>query len=99
METVAETAISTFIPVAINQISPTLNCDIFANANTVHINLNSANFKNASATIYDLNGRQILEQELSNGNNSILVNNVPVGMYIVNVLSENQLKSETVFIQ
>ena len=99
METVAETAISTFIPVAINQISPTLNCDIFANANTVHINLNSANFKNASATIYDLNGRQILEQELTNGNNSILVNNVPAGMYIVNVFSENQLKSETVFIQ
>ena len=99
LETVAETAISTFIPVAINQISPTLNCDIFANANTVHINLNSANFKNASATIYDLNGRQILEQELSNGNNRILVDNVPAGMYIVYVICENQTKSETILLQ
>ena len=99
LETVAETAISTFIPVAINQISPTLNCDIFANANTVHINLNSANFKTASATIYDLNGRQILEQELSNGNNRILVDNVPAGMYIVYVICENQTKSETILLQ
>jgi hypothetical protein len=70
-----------------------------ANANTVHINLNSANFKNASATIYDLNGRQILEQELSNGNNRILVDNVPAGMYIVNVICENQTKSETILLQ
>lgn len=98
-ETVAETAISTFIPVAINQITPTLNCDIYANDNTVHINLNSNHYQNASATIYDLSGRQILATELTTGNNSVLVNNVPAGMYIVNVICEDQIKSESILLQ
>lgn len=98
-ETVAETAISTFIPVAINQITPTLNCDIYANDNTVHINLNSNHYHNAFATIYDLSGRQILATELTIGNNSVLVNNVPAGMYIVNVICEDQIKSESILLQ
>ncbi|HRF75467.1 MAG TPA: T9SS type A sorting domain-containing protein [Chitinophagales bacterium] len=98
-ETVAETAISTFIPVAINQISPTYNCDIYANANTIYINLHSTNNKNAIATIYNLEGRKILSKEINNGTNSISIENVPAGMYIVNVNCEDQIKSETILLQ
>lgn len=74
---------------AINE-NPLAQADIYANGGQVFINLPELNSNNADVNIYDMSGKLVKNQSLSNGNNVCNCNNLPSANYIVHV-TEGQL--------
>ncbi|MDP4263226.1 MAG: T9SS type A sorting domain-containing protein [Bacteroidota bacterium] len=67
------------------------NITVFPNPATDHIRIvgNSSNDNLAKAQIFDLSGKMLIEQKLLTGSNTISINKLPVGAYIVRVESNN----------
>ena len=59
---------------------------IYPNPTKDKINISGEEIKNSTAFIYDLNGRLIFQQPLTNKINPIDVNFLPVGVYVIKVV-------------
>jgi Secretion system C-terminal sorting domain len=75
----------------------TINCDnvfvsVYPNpvSDILHVNINSNSL--SRAVIYNASGKNISTTILQNGDNTINVKNLPNGMYVVKVLSDNDAK-------
>ncbi len=63
---------------------------------TVHI---GENLKNQSLTITDLQGKILLEANVSNGNNNINIEELPKGFYLLNVKTEDGNNTQKLIVQ
>ena len=92
--TFSTTGFGGFFAKTINVTLETFNFDISSNfkiypnpvKSTVNIDLSSVD--NSSIDVYDINGRKILTQKLSNSSNTINIDNLSSGMYLFKVTSD-----------
>jgi hypothetical protein len=96
-ENVAETAIdagATTTPVAIPEISASL-VNVYSFGSTLYINNTGMN--QPFVNVYDLNGKLVLSQDLTGGNNVITMEQLAEGNYLVNIKSEEGSFTKQVF--
>lgn len=96
-ENVAETAIeagATTSPVAIPEISASL-VNVYSFGSTLYINNTGMN--QPFVNVYDLNGKLVLSQDLTGGNNVITMDQIAEGNYLVNIKSDEGSFTKQVF--
>lgn len=64
------------------------NVNLYPNPTKGSVNIDLNNLTNVSVSVYDLNGRSILNQELSVNENSIDISNLQSGMYLFKIKSQ-----------
>ena len=76
---------------------------IFPNPATdfVNINLSALNFKNAELKIFDASGRMVFDRNYTSENKTIKidVSNFKTGIYIINIISDGEKRSEKLIIK
>lgn len=96
-ENVAETAIeagATTTPVAIPEIPASL-VNVYSFGSTLYIN--NAGMNQPFVNVYDLNGKLVLSQDLTGGNNVITMDQLAEGNYLVNIKSDEGSFTKQVF--
>lgn len=67
--------------------SEKLSFRVYPNPTQNSITIRSLNYENLTITIYDIYGRLILKTFLDNNENSVDVNMIPSGIYLMNISS------------
>lgn len=96
-ENVAETPIdagATTTPTAIPEISSSL-VNVYSFGSTLYIN--NTGMTQPFVNVYDLNGKLVLSQDLTGGNNTITMDQLAVGNYLVNIKSDEGSFTKQVF--
>ncbi len=95
IESSPNTPIATFIPVSIN--SEELNTNtIYAEGNTIHLEINQANISDLYFNLYDLQGKCIMTQKIINPSTTIIAPQLHSGNYIVEISNGRTCESKQV---
>ncbi|MFC2138123.1 T9SS type A sorting domain-containing protein [Bacteroidota bacterium] len=74
---------------SINKNSKNNSAHLFPNPAFTYTNLFLENYNNATVYIYNLNGKLMLTTEISKGNNIILTGDLTKGIYLLDVVKNN----------
>ena len=83
--------------VAINNLENSLDATVYSFNKCIYIQIEI--FQNAELIIYDLNGKQIINEFLQNKSESISMINYPAGVYLVTLLNDGKRFDKKVFIE
>jgi len=97
IESSPNTPIATFIPVSINSESLSGNT-IFADGNTIHLEINQTAITDLYFNLFDLQGKCIKTQKITNPSTVIIAPSLPPGNYIVELKSETISESKQVYL-
>ena len=76
-----------------------LDLSIYPNPTNDIINIKLNSYENISATIYDINGRLMLEQKLSSVVSTINISNLNTGVYLLKINTENKTVTKRILKQ
>lgn len=75
----------------VNDCATYYEASIYPNPSSEEINIKTNDFNNTSYTLYDLNGKVVLQNILNQNISTIKVNHLAPGKYILSLRKDNQL--------
>ena len=71
---------------------------VYSHLNNIYI-VSESMIENARVTVYDMRGKKVWENTMELGKRNTIQLNQPIGFYIVEVVSKNQVEREKLFIE